>query len=120
MKNVFLVIVYFLALTLVAFAVDGQVEHPKVNLPLEILNEEKQEVINPIKEETEAEKELRIYRSKFKKSRLKARTSPKLEHLKTKVENERDLQKRKEEFQLRKEKELMHLDEEYEILDYKP
>lgn len=64
--------------------------------------------------------DFRGYFSKYKKTKIKAKTSPKLEHLKTKIQTEEDIEKRKQEFQERKEKELMLLNREYEILDYKP
>lgn len=78
-----------------------------------------EEISKPQIFESETKRQFRIYHSKFKKTKLNAKTSPKLEHLKTKAETEDDLEIRKKEFQQRKEKELMRLDKEYEILDYK-
>ena len=79
-----------------------------------------EEISNPQIFESETKRQFKIYHSKFKKSKLKAKTSPKLEHLKSKVKAEENLNVRKKEFQQRKAKELMRLDKEYEVLDYKP
>lgn len=78
-----------------------------------------EEISKPQIFESETKRQFKVYHSKFKKTKLKAKTSPKFEHLKSKVEAEENLEIRKKEFQQRKEKELMNLDKEYEILDYK-
>ena len=78
-----------------------------------------EEISKPQIFESETKRQFKVYQSKFKKTKLKAKTSPKLEHLKSKVEAEENLEIRKKESQQRKEKELMNLDKEYEILDYK-
>ena len=78
-----------------------------------------EEISKPQIFESETKRQFKVYHSKFKKTKLKAKTSPKLEHLKSKVEAEENLEIRKKEFQQRKEKELMNLDKEYEILDSK-
>lgn len=84
-----------------------------------------EETVSPNKDkEKEADEEnvefnFKIYNSTFKKTKLKGKTSPKLEQLKTKLKTQKNVEQRKEEFEARKNNELMLLQKEYQILDYK-
>ena len=86
----------------------------------------KEENLNSDEENSEKETDkentgfdFKIYNSTFKKTKLKGKTSPKLEQLKTKLKTQKSVEQRKKEFEKRKNEELMLLQKEYQILDYK-
>ena len=110
-KSLFLIICFFI------FAPFVCCEETVLNESETIQN--KGQVIQS-KQEIKPDEQLKVYHSKYKKAKLKAKTSPKLEHLKTKTRAIENLETRKEEFQNRKENELILLQQEYEVLDSKP